>query len=301
MSERVHVVVRIRPFIASDPPDAELNTLVLNPTHVSVGDNRVFKVDRVYMMEDATELIYAESVAPLITRFLRGFNASVLAYGQTGTGKTFTVQSLLPLLLRDIMADNGVRSGAAGPPSVETRTSPTGTAPLLYLQYVEVYGETIRDLLEGPAAAASRRNGEEPDNIRLVTTTVPGARAERPRLERVDLQCPPTDEREAAVSATTGCALLGAAIVPIFTVEQAGVLIAVVTLDARQGRQTSTRAPAAATQSSPFSTLATRAGLTSSTWPARSERRRLATSACASRKVSPSTLGCWRWATSCVR
>ncbi|AIN95660.1 kinesin, putative [Leishmania panamensis] len=226
MSERVHVVVRIRPFIASDPPDAELNTLVLNPTHVSVGDNRVFKVDRVYMMEDATELIYAESVAPLTTRFLRGFNASVLAYGQTGTGKTFTVQSLLPLLLRDIMTDNGVRSGAAGPPSVETPTSPTGTAPLLYLQYVEVYGETIRDLLEGPAAAASRRNGEEPGNIRLVTTTVPGARAERPRLERVDLQCPPTDEREAAVSATAGCALLGAAIVPIFTVEQAGVLIA---------------------------------------------------------------------------
>lgn len=226
MSERVHVVVRIRPFIASDPPDAELNTLVLDPTHVSVGNSRVFKADRVYMMEDATEVIYAESVAPLISRFLQGFNASVLAYGQTGTGKTFTVQSLLPLLLTDIMADKGLRSGAAEAPNAETSASPTATAPLLYLQYVEVYGETIRDLVEGPAATASRRDGEEPSKIRLVTTTASGARATSPSPERADRQLFPIDERDTAASPTTGCALVGATIVPIFTLAQAAELIA---------------------------------------------------------------------------
>ncbi|CAG9568901.1 putative kinesin [Leishmania major strain Friedlin] len=226
MSERVHVVVRIRPFIASDPPDAELNTLVLDPTHVSVGNGRVFKADRVYMMEDATEVIHAESVAPLITRFLRGFNASVLAYGQTGTGKTFTVQSLLPLLLTDIMADKGLRSGAAGAPNAETSTSLMAKVPLLYLQYVEVYGEVIRDLLEGPAAAASRCDGEEPSKIRLVTTTAPGARAASPSPERAGRQLFPIDERDAAVSPTAGCALVGATIVPIFTLAQAAELIA---------------------------------------------------------------------------
>ncbi|CBZ31690.1 kinesin, putative [Leishmania donovani] len=226
MSERVHVVVRIRPFIASDPPDAELNTLVLDPTHVSVGNNRVFKADRVYMMEDATEVIYAESIAPLISRFLRGFNTSVLAYGQTGTGKTFTVQSLLPLLLTDIMADKGLRSGAAGVPNAQTSTSLTAKAPLLYLQYVEVYGETIRDLLEGPAAAALRSDGEEPSKIRLVTTTAPGARATSPSSERADRQLSPIDERDAAASPTAGCVLVGATIVPIFTLAQAAELIA---------------------------------------------------------------------------
>ncbi|GET85965.1 kinesin, putative [Leishmania tarentolae] len=220
MSERVHVVVRIRPFIASDPPDAELNTLVLDPTHVSVGKSRVFKADRVYMMEDATEVIYSESVAPLIRRFLRGFNASVLAYGQTGTGKTFTVQSLLPLLLTDIIADKALRSGAPGSPIVGT-----STAPLLYLQYVEVYGETIRDLLEGSAPAASRRDGEEPSKIRLVTTTVPGTRAATPPQERLGRQLSPIDERDVAASPTTGCVLVGATIVPIFTMAEAAELI----------------------------------------------------------------------------
>ncbi|KAG5507506.1 hypothetical protein JIQ42_07804 [Leishmania sp. Namibia] len=225
MPERVHVVVRIRPFIASDPPDAELNTLVLDPAHVSVGDNRVFKVDRAYMMEDATELIYAESVAPLIRRFLRGFNASVLAYGQTGTGKTFTVQSLLPLLLKDIMADDGVSSAAAVPPNPGMPTSHATTSPRLYLQYVEVYGETIRDLLEDSAAAGPRRDGDEPSKIRLVTTA-PGARAASPPTPDADRQFSPMGEREAATSPTTGCVLVGATIAHIFTTAQAVELIA---------------------------------------------------------------------------
>ncbi|KAG5487321.1 hypothetical protein LSCM4_07811 [Leishmania orientalis] len=221
MPERVHVVVRIRPFIASDPPDAELNTLVLDPAHVSVGDNRVFKVDRAYMMEDATELIYAECVAPLIRRFLRGFNASVLAYGQTGTGKTFTVQSLLPLLLKDIMADDGVCSAAAVPPNPGMPTSHATTSPRLYLQYVEVYGETIRDLLEDSAAAGPRRDGDEPGKIRLVTTA-PGARTASPPTPNADRQFSPMG----ATSPTTGCVLVGATIANIFTTAQAAELIA---------------------------------------------------------------------------
>ncbi|KAG5485952.1 hypothetical protein CUR178_07546 [Leishmania enriettii] len=225
MPERVHVVVRIRPFIPSDPPDAELNTLVLDPAHVSVGDNRVFKVDRAYMMEDATELIYAESVAPLIRRFLRGFNASVLAYGQTGTGKTFTVQSLLPLLLKDIMADDGVWSAAAVPPNPGMPTSHATISPRLYLQYVEVYGEAIRDLLVDSAAAGPRRDGDEPGKIRLVTTA-PGARAASPPTPDADRQFSPMGEREAATSPTTGCALVGATIAHIFTTAQAAELIA---------------------------------------------------------------------------
>ncbi|KAG5511230.1 hypothetical protein JKF63_07172 [Porcisia hertigi] len=226
MSERVHVVVRIRPFITSDPPDAELNTLVLDPAHVSVGQNRVFKVDRVYMMEDATELIYTESVAPLINRFLCGFNASVLAYGQTGTGKTFTVHSILPLILNDIMTDDAGRRGAARPSTAGKENSSVAREPLLYLQYVEVYGDTIRDLLEGAATTASRYGGEEPGKIRLVTTTTPGARATSSHPEHADRQPSPTDEHEDAALPATGCALVGAVIAPVFTMAQAAEMIA---------------------------------------------------------------------------
>lgn len=214
MTERVKVVVRIRPFIASDPADAELNTIVLDQTHVSVGSNRVFKVDRVYMMEDDTEHIYAESVAPLVARFLAGFNASVLAYGQTGTGKTFTVQAMLPLLLSDVLQEM-----AAQQPGEAQSSAPA--APLLHLRYVEVYGESIRDLLDD--AVSARRDGEAPLKLRLVTTTTTGGtRAVSPSSD---------DEGDAAAAATTtmaatGCTLVGATVIPIFTMTQAASHIA---------------------------------------------------------------------------
>ncbi|KAK7201432.1 kinesin [Novymonas esmeraldas] len=201
MTERVRVAVRIRPFIASDPADAELNTLVIDPTHVSVGHRHVFKVDRVYMMEDTTAQVYAVSVAPLVSRFISGTNACVLAYGQTGTGKTFTVRSLLPLLLRDILADATAAAAAAPAPAAAA----TAAAPLLYLQYVEVYGETIRDLLVELPTTPPGPHGEAAAKVRLVATNAATA---------------------GAAAAATGCTLVGATVAPIATAEQAASLIA---------------------------------------------------------------------------
>lgn len=48
---------------------------------------------------DVQEEVYTECVVPLLDDFLDGYNATVLAYGQTGTGKTFTmVHSVLRTL-----------------------------------------------------------------------------------------------------------------------------------------------------------------------------------------------------------
>lgn len=143
MTERVHVVARVRPFISSDPPDADLVTLVMDKTHVSVGDHRVFSVDRAYMMEDDVSLLFTESVQPLIAHFLSGFNVSILAYGQTGTGKTYTIQGLLPQILQQIVASE--------PPASSSSTGEVAAAMSLLeevrVQYIEVYGETLHDLL----------------------------------------------------------------------------------------------------------------------------------------------------------
>ncbi|CCW71177.1 unnamed protein product [Phytomonas sp. Hart1] len=135
MTERVRVVVRVRPFIESDPEDADLVTVVVDPTHISIGGNRVFMVDRVYQMEDSTSDIFSGAVRNLVDDFLKGFQATVMAYGQTGTGKTFTMSGLMPLILRYI-----VEEGFQG----STRD--------LSFQFIEVYGDVLRDLLsEDPA------------------------------------------------------------------------------------------------------------------------------------------------------
>ncbi|KAA6376802.1 MAG: putative Kinesin heavy chain [Streblomastix strix] len=50
-----------------------------------------YSFDRVFSDGSAQEEVYLE-VQPLVTSFLDGFNVCIAAYGQTGTGKTYTMQ-----------------------------------------------------------------------------------------------------------------------------------------------------------------------------------------------------------------
>uniref|UniRef100_A0A0D9VNL2 Kinesin-like protein n=1 Tax=Leersia perrieri TaxID=77586 RepID=A0A0D9VNL2_9ORYZ len=52
---------------------------------------KTFKFDRVYMPTDNQADVYADA-SPLVTSVLDGYNVCIFAYGQTGTGKTFTME-----------------------------------------------------------------------------------------------------------------------------------------------------------------------------------------------------------------
>ena len=40
--------------------------------------------------------IYKMAIAPIVEEVLEGFNCTIFAYGQTGTGKTYTMEVRLP-------------------------------------------------------------------------------------------------------------------------------------------------------------------------------------------------------------
>ena len=40
--------------------------------------------------------IYKMAIAPIVEEVLEGFNCTIFAYGQTGTGKTYTMEVSLP-------------------------------------------------------------------------------------------------------------------------------------------------------------------------------------------------------------
>ncbi|XP_044983353.1 kinesin-like protein KIN-14E isoform X1 [Hordeum vulgare subsp. vulgare] len=52
---------------------------------------KTFKFDRVYTPKDDQAEVYADA-SPLVTSVLDGYNVCIFAYGQTGTGKTFTME-----------------------------------------------------------------------------------------------------------------------------------------------------------------------------------------------------------------
>ncbi|KAI5632000.1 kinesin motor domain-containing protein [Phthorimaea operculella] len=109
---------------------------VLNPK----GQDKVFTYDAAYDHTADTQTIYDEMVRPLVSSVLDGFNGCVFAYGQTGTGKTHTMEGregdegVIPRAFRQIWTH------------IETSAS-SDITHLVSCSYVELYLEDIRDLL----------------------------------------------------------------------------------------------------------------------------------------------------------
>ena len=84
-------------------------------------------------------LMYAK-VKPLVNSFLDGFNATVLAYGATGTGKTHTIMGnpncsgILPRMVSDLFAKIKEHASA-------------NMAYQVSIGYVELYNNRFQDLL----------------------------------------------------------------------------------------------------------------------------------------------------------
>uniref|UniRef100_A0A7N0UUH3 Kinesin motor domain-containing protein n=1 Tax=Kalanchoe fedtschenkoi TaxID=63787 RepID=A0A7N0UUH3_KALFE len=97
----VQVLLRCRPF-----SDEELRTnapqvVTCNDyqREVAVSQNiagkqidRIFTFDKVFGPSAKQKDLYDQAVVPIVNEVLEGFNCTIFAYGQTGTGKTFTME-----------------------------------------------------------------------------------------------------------------------------------------------------------------------------------------------------------------
>lgn len=51
-----------------------------------------FSFDYIYSEESSQEEVYANTAKDSVLSVLEGYNSTILAYGQTGTGKTYTME-----------------------------------------------------------------------------------------------------------------------------------------------------------------------------------------------------------------
>lgn len=85
----VQVALRIRPMTAKESLSGATECLlcVPNSNQVVIGvpdtPQRSFTYDYAFAHDSSQEQVYA-CVKPLVDEFISGFNATVLAYGQTG-------------------------------------------------------------------------------------------------------------------------------------------------------------------------------------------------------------------------
>ena len=76
-------------YLGAEVSEYERQRDIENNPHLCVWQNYSF--DYVYDECSTQEFVYENTAKTAVLSVLEGYNSTILAYGQTGTGKTFTV------------------------------------------------------------------------------------------------------------------------------------------------------------------------------------------------------------------
>ncbi|KAJ7513950.1 hypothetical protein O6H91_23G020400 [Diphasiastrum complanatum] len=157
VSGRVRVAVRLRPRnaeeLAADADFADCVELLPELKRLKLRKNNwdceTYQFDEVLTETASQKRVYEVVAKPVVESVLEGYNGTVMAYGQTGTGKTFT----LGRLGEEDCADRGIMVRAME--DILADISPEHDT--LTVSYLQLYMETVQDLL-----------APERDNIAIV-------------------------------------------------------------------------------------------------------------------------------------
>ncbi|XP_051578545.1 kinesin-like protein KIF3B [Myxocyprinus asiaticus] len=149
-SEAVKVVVRCRPLNKKEEAmnhdrivevDVRLGQVSVRNPKSSGSLMKTFTFDAVYDMGSKQNELYDYACKPLIESVLLGFNGTIFAYGQTGTGKTYTMEGVSTNPETRGVIPNSFHH-------IFTQISRSQNQQyLVRVSYLEIYQEEIRDLL----------------------------------------------------------------------------------------------------------------------------------------------------------
>ncbi|KAL0223106.1 hypothetical protein P9112_002496 [Eukaryota sp. TZLM1-RC] len=156
---RVRVAIRPRPATPQELNDGlalsvEDNSITVNKLTYQASSAKSFLFDLILSDNSTQQHVYEEVAKPVVDDVLEGYNGTILAYGQTGTGKTYT--------LSNFDRDNyGIIPRALHHIFETTRTDPQYHITVS-LSYIQIYQEVISDLLFPDQTHIAIR--EDPDN-----------------------------------------------------------------------------------------------------------------------------------------
>ncbi|KAG8192990.1 hypothetical protein JTE90_028110 [Oedothorax gibbosus] len=142
MSDNIHVAVRMRPLNRREiESNAEVYWNAQNSTiYEKEKPNNAYHFDRVFQGHENNDVVYSEFCSPIVKSVMDGFNGTIFAYGQTSSGKTFTM-----------MGDGIKKIRGVIQYTVEDIFTFIQNMPerefLLRVSCIEIYNEQIRDLL----------------------------------------------------------------------------------------------------------------------------------------------------------
>ncbi|CAN1256084.1 Kinesin-like protein KIN-7E [Linum perenne] len=139
--EKILVLVRLRPLsdkevLGDEVADWECinDTTVLYRNTLREGSTfpSAYSFDRVYRGDCSTRQVYEDGTKEVALSVVNGINASIFAYGQTSSGKTYTMNGITEYAVADIF---------------DYINRHEERAFVLKFSAIEIYNEAIRDLL----------------------------------------------------------------------------------------------------------------------------------------------------------
>ncbi|XP_028410863.1 centromere-associated protein E-like [Dendronephthya gigantea] len=138
----IRVAIRVRPLIKREN-DCKDNWLVDENTICQIHDgkklpNTTFTFDRIFSKDKSTIDLYMDFAKPIVLSVMEGINGTLFAYGQTSSGKTYTMSGtvdspgIIPFALDEVF---------------NCISKSQNREFLLRVSYMEIYNEIITDLL----------------------------------------------------------------------------------------------------------------------------------------------------------
>lgn len=168
LHNHIHVSVRMKPLTETEH---NLQRIRGGPQWIVTNERTItdrtarehFHFDKVFKAEMSTRDIFKDDLQPMVVNALKGYNVTILAYGQTSSGKTYTIsgsgssEGLIYLTAQELFKGLNYLSSAEGikqyPTTPETRFIERQTK--VRVSFMELYNECVNDLLD-----ISKRNLE---------------------------------------------------------------------------------------------------------------------------------------------
>ena len=182
----IRIICRVRPSldpgrvnIGSDPSSPRKDRILTAIRFDEAGEIELrsqrtrrrhrFEFDEVLKPCDGQERVFQE-IQPLVTSVVDGRDLCVLAYGQTGSGKTYTMEGtkeqpgVYVRTMQELFGQLRARAANHGTGS--------GFEWVVTLSMLEIYRESIRDLLAIPNAEADATDGSRPIGFSLSSVEI---------------------------------------------------------------------------------------------------------------------------------
>ena len=176
--DNVRVVVRCRPLFGKELAEQRQRIVEMDVPRGQVTltnpkspgeDARKFTFDRIFDWTCTQREVYEGAAKPIVDACIEGFNGTVFCYGQTGTGKTHTMEGK-----DEPASERGILPQAFHHVFDAIDGAPPGADYLVRASFLEIYNENIRDLLAKDQSKTCDLKGDDESGayVKDLTTLV---------------------------------------------------------------------------------------------------------------------------------